>query len=142
MSAPTIRQILDGITVRLKTISGLQVLDVWPGQNMGPCAVLGVPAIDNYRLTMRRGTFDLNPTVTALVPSSVADSGQRLLADFSNPTGDLSFLTAIEGDKTLGGVVASCHVESFRPLGSMDEVGAIGYFGGLFTLYVAAEGGT
>ena len=143
MSAPTIVAILQGIATRLETVQNLNVADVFPGQVSVDTAVIGVPAIPNYRLTMRRGTFDLNPTITVFVSAADGQNGQYRLAEYASPTGDRSIRKAVEGTdnpQTLGGVVASCHVESFRPLG-IDEHGAIGYFAGQFTLYIAAEGG-
>jgi hypothetical protein len=138
--APTIEQIMDGIETRLATISGLRVSDVSPGQINPPCAIVGVPAITSYHATFGSGRMTLDDiTVTVLVSAAVDRVGQKKLAGYANPTGSTSIKAAVEGDKTLGGVVDDCIVVSFRPLG-LDEVGVIGYFGGIFQLRAIAIG--
>ncbi|WP_157251116.1 hypothetical protein [Nonomuraea typhae] len=137
--APTIAQVMQGIEARLATIAGLRVDDVVPDQINPPAALVGVPPIPTYHQTMGRGRFMLEPTVTVLVSAAVDRAGQLALAGYANPTGPLSVLAAIEGDRTLGAVVEDCIVIDFRPLG-LEEVGQIGYYGGVFTLRVIALG--
>lgn len=138
--APTIEQIMDGLEARLATISGLRVSDVSPGQISPPCAIVGVPAITSYHATFGSGRMTLDDlTVTVLVSAAIDRVGQKKLAGYANPTGSTSIKAAVEGDKTLGGVVDDCIVVSFRPLG-LDEVGVIGYFGGIFQLRAIAIG--
>ncbi|MEU8055710.1 hypothetical protein [Microbispora bryophytorum] len=137
--APSIIEILEGIESRLATIPGLRTSEIVPDQVNPPIAVVGVPPISNYHATMGRGKFALEPTVTVIVSSAMDRSGQRALAEYANPTGDKSIVAAIEGDKTLGGVVDDCIVVSFDPLG-LESVGAVDYYGGLFTLRVVASG--
>ena len=141
MSAPTIAAVLAGIETRLETISGLHVSDVKPGQIVPPAAVVGVPPIPDYWGSMKRGYFELEPTVMVLTSTAVDRPGQLTLAAYANPTGTSSIVAAIYGDRTLGGTVDDCYVRDFRPLG-IDEVGVIGYYGGIFTLYVVAQGGS
>jgi hypothetical protein len=136
----TILQVMEGIETRLATVTGLVfVSEIRPGQIVTPAGVVGVPPIDNYHLSMRNGTMDL--TVPVLVLTSAASDyvGERALAAYANPSGSSSIKAAIETDRTLGGVVDDCYVQSFAPLG-IDEVNTIGYWGGRFTLYVAAGG--
>lgn len=136
-----ITQIMDGLEARLATITGLRVSDVSPGQINPPCAIVGVPPVDNYHATFGangRVTLD-SVTITVLTSAAVDRIGQRLLAGYANPTGDTSVKAAIEADKTLGGVVDDCIVTASRPLG-LEEVGVIGYFGGVFNLRVIARG--
>lgn len=137
--APTIEQVMQGIEARLETIAGLRVTAYIADQVNPPAAVVGVPDIPDYRLTFGRGRFRLAPTVTVLVSASLDRTGQAKLASFANPTGSTSIPAAIEGDRTLGGVVEECFVSSFRVLG-LDEVGQIGYYGGVFDLSVVAPG--
>lgn len=142
MAAPTILQIMQGIETRLATVTGLAfVSEIHPGQITTPAGIVGVPPIDNYHLTMRSGTMELNIPVLVLTSAATDIGGQHALAAYANPTGSSSFKTAIETDITLGGVVDGCYVQSFTPLG-IDEVNTIGYWGGRFMLYVAAQGGT
>lgn len=138
--APTIEQIMDGLETRLATISGLRVSDISPGQISPPCAIVGVPPVTNYHATFGSGRMTLDDiTVTVLVSAAVDRVGQKRLAGYANPTGSTSVKAAVEADKTLGGVVDDCIVVSFRPFG-LDEVGVIGYFGGVFQLRAIAIG--
>lgn len=142
MSAPSIPAILAGIEARLETIAGLMtVSDVRPGQVNPPAAVVGVPPIPDYWGAMKRGVFELEPTIMVLTSTAVDRPGQLSLAEYANPTGSSSVVAAIYASRTLGGVVDDCYVREFRPLG-IDEVGVIGYYGGIFTLYVVAQGGS
>jgi hypothetical protein len=135
----SITAVMDGLEVRLKTIAGLRVSDVKPGQINPPQAVIGVPDIPEFYAAMKRGTTLINPTITVLTSATVDRIGQRALAGYADPSGDLSIVAAIMADPTLGGACDDCIVSSFRPLG-IDEVGVIGYFGGVFTLTVTGSG--
>lgn len=137
--APTIEAVMAGIEDRLDTIDGLRVSDISADQINPPQAIVGVPPIPQYHASMSRGIFRLEPTVTVFTSAALDRTGQRALAGYANPTGATSVIAAIEGDKTLGGVVDDCIVVSFEPLG-LQEVGLIGYYGGRFQLRVVAEG--
>jgi len=137
--APSIEAVMDGLEARLATIGGLRVSDVSPGQISPPCAIVGVPDVPDYRLTFRNGFAALSFTVVVLVSAALDRNGQKALAGYANFTGSTSIRTAIEGDKTLGGIVSDTVVDSFRPLG-VEEVNNIGYFGGVFTVRVVSSG--
>lgn len=137
--APTILQVMDGIEARLATIAGLRTAAHVEDAINPPAAVVGVPDIGEYRATFGRGRFQLDPTVTVFVSAAYSRAGQRLLAAYADVTGATSVPAAIEGDRTLGGIVEECHVLDFRVLG-LEEVGAIGYYGGVFSLRVVATG--
>lgn len=137
--ASTIEQIMLGVETRLQTISGLRASEIVPDQINPPHALVGVPPIPNYRLAMGRGSYELGLTVTVLVSSAVDRVGQLALAGYASITGPTSIPLAIEGDRTLGGVVSDCIVTSFRPLG-LDEVGVISYYGGVFDLKCIVPG--
>ena len=139
MPAPSIPDIMRGIENRLATIPGLRTTEYIADQVNPPQAVVGCPPIPRYHATMRMGTFELEPTVTIFVSATLDRVGQLALAEYANPTGSKSVLAAIEGDKTLGGVVAQCFVVSFVPFG-YEEVGATGYYGGTFALKCMAQG--
>lgn len=139
MAAPTVLQVMQGIETRLKTIDGLRASYFVADQINPPQAVVGVPPIENYRTTMRRGRFQLEPQVYIFVGAQLDRAGQAALAGYADVSGDTSIPAAIEGDRTLGGIVDDCVVDSFRPLG-MEEVGLIGYYGGVFDLRVIAPG--
>lgn len=137
--APTILDVMTGIETRLDTINELQVSDFTPDQINPPQAMVGVPPISQYHASMSRGIFRLQPTVTVFTSAAYDRTGQRALAAYADPTGAQSIITAVEGDRSLGGVVDDCWVVSFEVLG-LQEVGLIGYYGGRFQLQVVAEG--
>lgn len=137
MSAPTLSQIMTAVANRLRTIDGLNNFET-AAQITTPAAIVGVPPMQ-YRESMGRGKASLTMTVTVLTSTVMDQAGQLKLAAYASPTGADSVITAIEGDKTLGGVVDDCIVWDFRPLG-LEEVGLIGYFGGVFSLRVLVNG--
>lgn len=139
MAAPTILQVMRGLETRLQTIEGLRTSSYVADQINPPQAVVGVPPIEDYRATMRRGRWMLQPQIYIFVSAVLDDRGQAALAGYANVSGPTSIPAAVEGDGTLGGIVEDCVVDSFRPLG-MEEVGLIGYYGGVFDLRVVAPG--
>lgn len=141
MTATSISSIMSGIAARLATIDGLRTLDdgTAPEQINPPTAIVGVPPIEKYHQSFAMGYFQLQVPIYVLTSAAVSRVGQLQLAAYADPTGDQSIREAIEGDKTLGGAVDDCAVIDFRPLG-MEEVGAIGYFGGVFNLLVIGRG--
>lgn len=134
----TLAQIMAGLEARLATITGLRTNDVSPGQISPPCAIIGVPPID-YHLTMGRGKAAFDFTITVFVSATHDRAGQLQLAEYADRTGSKSIVAAVEGDKDLGSTVDDCNVMDFRPLG-LDEVGTVGYYGGVFTVRVLAAG--
>lgn len=134
----TLVQIMQGIETRLLTIAGLHTNDISPGQITPPCAIVGVPAVPSYTQTLGPQGWEIFPTVTVLVSAAVTDAGQLALAAYADLSGTNSIPAAIAADKTLGSLVDYCLVESFRPLGN-EEVGNVGYYGGVFTLRVVAS---
>lgn len=136
--AATIEQIMGGLEARLATVSGLRTKDIAPDNPAVPCAFPLVPPI-TYRETFGRGTYSLNFRIVVLVSAALDRVGQFKLAGYANPRGDTSIITAIEGDKTLGGIVSDTVVDTFDPDG-LQDVGLIGYYGGVFNLRVIASG--
>lgn len=128
-----------GIETRLKTIAGLRVTEFTPDQVTPPAAFVGVPPIPEYRSTFGRGIYTLTPTVTVLTSTALDRVGQLKLAGYANPTGSTSIAVAIEGDRTLGGLVDECWVTAFRPTG-FETAGGLTYYGGVFDLTVKARG--
>lgn len=139
MTAPSILDVMKGLEERLATIDGLRTSEYVKDQINPPMAVVGVPNIENYRTAFQRGTFLIRPEVYILVSNVLDRVGQAALAGYADATGDTSIVAAIEGDRTLGGRVDDCVVDSFRVLG-WEEVGVIGYYGGCFELRVIASG--
>lgn len=141
MTATTIAQVMTGIATRLATIDGLRTTadGTAPDQINPPQAIVGVPPIPQYHQSMAMGRFRLEVPVYLLVSAALDRTGQLQLAGFADPAGATSVRAVIEADRTLGRVVDDCVVQDFRPLGA-EEVGAIGYYGGVFTLLIYAQG--
>lgn len=135
--AATIAEVMAGIETRLQTVNGLRTRDVSPDQIVPPCAIVGVPPID-YLEVMGQSTYTIRPTITVFTSAAHNRAGQRLLAGYADFSGAGSILAAIQADQTLGGKADYCVVESFRPLG-LEEVGIVGYFGGVFQLVVSVS---
>lgn len=139
MATPTIPQLMDALAAALGAI-GLRASATSPGVVNPPAAIVGVPPIPDYRATFGRGRVLITGwPITVLTSSQVDRVGQRSLADYASWTGALSVPLALEADKTLGGLIDDLAVQSFRPLG-LDEVGVIGYFGGLFSVDMTMSG--
>lgn len=135
----TVTQIVDGIEARLKTISGLNVTDYSPDAVNPPQAFVDPPDVPEYRSAFgTAGLRSIDLTVTILVSASYVGHQKKLLP-YIDKTGASSVYAAIEADTTLGLTNVQCIVRSFRKLG-LQEVGAIGYYGGLFTLTCLADG--
>lgn len=138
MTATTVQQILTGIETRLATISGLRTRDIAPDSIQVPCAYVTIPPIDYWLTFGSGGNYTLDPVVTVLVSASMDRVGQALLASYADPYGSGSIPQAILADRELGGLVEDCIPTNFDPLG-LQEVGAIGYYGGTFKLKVVAR---
>lgn len=139
MAATSIVAVMKGIETNLKTIPNLVTDYIVPDGVTPPIAVVGVPAIPNYHSTFAHGRFAIDPTVTILTSKAFDRTGQEMLAGFADPAGANSIHAAIESDRQLGGACDDCIVTDFRVL-HIEEVGSIGYYGGVFTLHVIARG--
>ena len=137
MAAPTIQQIMEAIETSLETIPGLRTSEYVPDQLNPPQAVVDFPGEIVYHGTFAHGKYVFEPTITILVSRTVDRIGTAALAAYASPSGTNSIHLAIEADQTLGGVVDNCVVLNFRRLGQQ-EIDALQFFGGLFTLRVIA----
>lgn len=137
MAAPKIQQVMDGVRDRLLTITGLRADSFSPGQINPPHAIVDVPGIPNYHLTMTKGLFQIDVTVTLLVQVGDTRAAQQALVGYADPSGAGSVVAAIEAERTLGGTASDCVVDSYERLGD-EQVAAIGYFGGQWRVRVYA----
>lgn len=136
----TIEQIMQGIETRLDTIAGLRVSDTITPTMSPPFAMVGLPSGIDYHTAM--GTNPLGALmfeVWVFTSTAWDRTGQLKLAGYMNQNGSTSIRAAIEGDKTLGGVVDDCFVRGSRRV-TVEEFGVIKYFGGVFTVPVFARG--
>lgn len=135
----TIVEVLNALKSTLDRVDGLSVTLAQTGQINPPTAVLGVPTVTDFRKAFGGLRLDIEPTITVLTSSAFDEIGTIRLAEFVSPTGEKSIVKCIDDDSTLGGVVERARVLDFRPLAN-DEIGAIGYYGGTFTVSVMARG--
>lgn len=133
----TLQQVMQGIETALLTIDGLRGSDTSPDQIVPPWFFVGVPPVPSYHTSFAGPRPTLEPTITVLVSAAVSRAGQLKLAGYADPTGDQSIPAAIAADRTLGGLVNDCQITRFDPLG-IEDVAAIGYWGGRFTCRVLA----
>lgn len=139
MATSTIWQIMEALATKLDGID-LRATAESAGAINPPAAIVGVPPIPAYRAAFQRGTVYLTGwPITVFTSAQIDRIGQRRLAEYASWTGDKSVPLALEADPTLGGLVDDLAVDSFRPLG-LEEVGVLGYFGGLFSVDITMSG--
>lgn len=106
----TLQQQADGLETRLATISGLRVFDHVPDSWATPCAFV-IPDTVEYWNAFAGGDATHNWTATVVVGRQSDRSSQRQLLEYMSYSGTKSIRAAIEGDRTLGGVVQSLLVD-------------------------------
>jgi len=105
----TLKQIREGLATRLDTITGIQA-SAYMLTNPTPPAAHVIPGSIDYDGAMQRGHDVWELTVQVFV-GLVADRGAQLRLDtMLAPSGGDSVKAAIEGDRTLGGVVDTLRV--------------------------------
>src|SRR5688500_405760 len=135
----TVRDALMALRTTPTAVEKLPVSPGLSGQINPPHAAIGLPRIGDFRQAFAGDRMTLEPTITLLTSSAFDEVGKLTMADYLAPTGPKSIYERIEKNPTLGGVVERCQVTDFDPLGP-EEYGAIGYFGGTFTLRIMARG--
>lgn len=140
MASPTLWQIAEAVSDRVKADTGLRSEPEIVGRIDPPFLLVGVPPIPDYRATFTRGkVFITDWPLYVLTSAKVDRIGQKALSEYVDWKGAKSVIASLENDKTLGGIVTDLAVTSSRPLG-LDEVGIIGYFGGELRLTVEVPG--
>lgn len=137
--ASTIEQIMGGVRDRLATISGLTAYDYKPSTVNVPAGLVQLPNSINYHSTSGRGKIELTFTALVVVSTTSDESGQKQLSSYLDPTGATSVVTAIESDKTLGGLVDYCIVSQVVS-GDLERFGLADYYGAAFELSVVSSG--
>jgi hypothetical protein len=107
----TIAQIREGLAANLSTISGIQI-SAYLLASPTPPAIHVVPSSIAYDRTFARGIDRVEMTVQAFVGMGLDQGAQIALDELLAPTGARSVKTAIEADKTLGGVVQDVWVSA------------------------------
>ena len=102
-----------GLQTRLQTISGMRVLDTVPDSvnipTQGAVAVVGMLDL-NFDFSMNRGYDQATCSILVIVGRMNESTAQDRLDGYLASSGATSVKAAIEGDKTLGGAVATLRV--------------------------------
>lgn len=106
--------VMDGLGVRLATITGLRVFDFVPDSVSPPAAVVSLPEFIEYDTVMARGADRATYEVVVLVGKASDRNARDRLAAYLAGTGASSVKTAIEAEDTLGGVADSSRVTEAR----------------------------
>jgi len=114
----SISDIRTGLATRLATISGLRVSSFQPDLPNPPFANI-IPNTIQYDDAFQRGMQTYGFTVTIIVGRADERTAQNKLDAFASSTGTNSVKLAIEGDKTLGGVVFDTRVTEMRSYGQL-----------------------
>jgi hypothetical protein len=111
MSISNINGVRDALKVNLQTIARLRIYDTIPDVVVPPCAVVG--QLDfTFDLDNARGLDQASVDVYVIVQRLSERTGQDKLDLFLAGSGKGSIKTAIESDRTLGGLVDTLRVTS------------------------------
>jgi hypothetical protein len=97
--------IRDGLKARLDTISGLNTYDLVSGTITAPAAVVSRKRIQ-YDAAFSGDHHNMTFVVTLYIQATSIRSAQDALDAYLATTGAGSVSAAIEGDKTLGGIIS------------------------------------
>lgn len=125
----TVSAIRDALAVNLGTIPGLRTKSYVPDNPEPPMAVIEPTSID-YDTTFGRGLDTLMFNINVLVGRASDRTAQASLDSYCSSQGTYSVKTAVESDRTLGGIVSDCRVVRLSSYGQV-TVGD--------TIYLAAE---
>ena len=114
----SISAIRSGLATRLATITGLRSGATIP-DNVNPPYAIVTPSTVNYHRAFNNALSTYNFTVMVVVGRVSERTSQNSLDAYCSPTGASSIRVAIEGDKTLGGVVYDTIVTGMRNYGSV-----------------------
>lgn len=106
-----INQVRDALGKNLETITGLRVYDTIPDVVVPPCAIVG--QLDfTFDINNMRGLDQASVDIFVIVQRLSERAGQDLLDNLLAGTGTGSIKTALESDRTLGGLVDTLRVIS------------------------------
>ena len=125
----TISAIRTALATNLATISGLRTSSYVPDDPNPPVAIIEPSSIE-YDTTFGRGLDTMSYSVNVLVGRVSDRTAQASLDAYCSSQGTSSVKTAIESDRTLGGIVSDCRVVRLSSYGQV-TVGD--------TIYLAAE---
>jgi hypothetical protein len=123
-------QAKDGLKARLATILGLRCYDYQPDQVNPPFAFPTLEEIRYHATAMGTGGVEMDFTINLILSRQSERVAQDEIDKYTAFIGAQSVRAAIEGDRTLGGVVDDCVV---RQAGNISNIDAND------TLYVAVD---
>jgi len=129
--------IRSGLATRIATISGLRTAATIPDQVNPPVAIV-IPERLTYDDAYGKGLVTYSFLVQVIVGKVSERTSQNKIDGFINPTGATSIKAAIEGDKTLNGVVFDTRVTEVTGY-SVVQVGDIAYMSCEFRVTVLAD---
>ena len=127
----------DGLVENLSTIVGLRVSAYTPDNPNPPIAVV-MPSSVSYDDVFKGGMQTYVFNVLVIVGRVDERTAQSNLDAYVSSTGTSSIKLAIEGDKTLGGVVFDTRVTEMRNYGQL-PVGEVTYLTAEFTVLCYAD---
>ena len=111
MAMTNINGVRDALKSNLQTIPGLRVYDQIPDVVVPPCAIVG--QLDfTFDIDNARGLDQASVDIFVLVQRFSERTGQDKLDNFLAGSGTGSIKTALESDRTLGGLVDTLRVIS------------------------------
>ena len=137
MAAVTVSQIRDGLAARLATITGLRTASVVPDNPAPPQAIVQVNNV-TYDGAFKGGMTIYTYVVSVIVGRVSERQAQDRLDAFTSTSGTQSVKEAIEGDKTLGGIVFDTRVTDLTGVSAV-LLGEATYLAANFAVTVYAE---
>jgi len=134
----TVKDIRSAIASKLSAIQGLRVTAYVPDSPNPPCAFVEPNSI-NYDSTFGRGMDEYDFDVTILVQRVTSERiGQDSLDAYASGAGSFSVKSAIELDRTLGGLVQDCRVTGLTSYGQA-SFGENTYLAAVFAVKVYSK---
>jgi hypothetical protein len=113
----SIEDIRDGLATNLATISGLRTSGDVPDNPNPPQAVVFLETVD-YDEAFQGGLTTLMFKVMVIVSRADDRTAQRKLNEYISPDGAQSIKSAVESDRSLGGLVSTLRLTTMTSLGS------------------------
>lgn len=108
----TVSQVKDGLKARIETVSGLRAFDYQPDQVNPPFAWPTLDEIRFHQTGFATGGVVMDFTITLVVHRQSERVAQDALDQYMSWDGVKSLRSAIEADRTLGGVCEDLIVTS------------------------------
>jgi hypothetical protein len=114
----TVSQVSEGLRVRLATISGLRTFAYQPEQLNPPAAFPVLESIDYHR-AFGGGDVQMRFSIIVVVGRYLDRVAHANLDGYLSFSGATSLRAAIEGDRTLGGIVGTLVLDSSVSISSL-----------------------